>query len=196
MPRRRRTDCRPGRICGDPTAGLCERVVVEVPRVFDGCVYRSPSESFVVRLDAMPGGLTPPFVFLELISDGAAVLSDVRIHNTDGPKSRVTCTVTIPVKCRFRDASGREATGYGAVTERREVLLFVPEENWRERGACRITAKAALCGMRGSFIGESTVAVSCRIEEEFEVVCPSRLLIPVYGEFDFPECEPQRLCRF
>jgi len=180
MPRNRREHVRPERICGDPLECLCERVVIEVPRVFDGCVRRVDSENFIVRLDAMPAGLEPPFVFLDLVSEGAAVISDIESHRV-GVKSRITCTVNVPVKCRFRDNTGREAIGYGALMQRVEVMLFMPEFS-------NIKVRAGINSSNGAFLSDDTVSVNCCYEEEFTTVGTARLMIPVYDGFEFPEC--------
>jgi len=185
----KKTHCRAGEICGDPRVGLCERVVVEIPRVFDGCIKHGANENFVVKLDAMPSGTQPPFTFLCMRSDGNAAVSDVDIHRMC-PKSRICAQVNIPVRCRFNDATGKEFAGYGAVAAQREVVLFVPDEICE----CRVKVKAAFRATNGAFINNDTVSASGCTVEEFEVVGCSRLLIPAYGEFCFPECCPKNPC--
>ena len=187
MPRNRINGVRPGRICGDPLECLCERVVIEVPRVFDGCIRRVDSENFVVRLDVIPDGLEPPFIFLALVSDGEAVLSDVVTTTRAGVRSRISCTVSFPVKCRFRDNAGREALGYGTLTQRAEVLLHMPPSS-------SLSVRAGINSLNGAFISEDTVSVNCCYEEEFTTAGMARLMIPVYDGLVIPECNVDSPC--
>jgi len=186
MPRNRIDSVRPGRICGDPLRCLCERVVIEVPRVFDGCVRRVDSENFVVRLDAIPEGLEPPFVFLELVSDGEAVLSDITTTRV-GVRSRIACTVSIPVRCRFRDNTGREALGYGTLIQRTEVILHMPPSS-------SLRVRAGINSLNGAFISDDTVSVNCCYEEEFTTAGTARLMVPVYDGLYIPECNAGNPC--
>jgi len=192
---------RPGRICGDPTNGLCERVVIEVPRVLDGCTNIVPSENFVVRLDAMTPNLAPPFVFVDLVSEGPATLTDVQIHRTSCDKSRINCIITVPVRCRYLDSAGVEGVGHGALVERREVVLYVPDIEAMPTNILRRTTRdyevrvrVAINSTSGSFVSNDTVVVSCCVMDEFEVVGIQRLLVPAYGDFEFPQCRLNNPC--
>jgi len=186
MPHNQIDGVRPGRICGDPLRCLCERVVIEVPRIFDGCIRRVDSENFVVRLDVIPEGVEPPFIFLELVSEGEAVLSDITATRI-GAKSRICCTVSVPVRCRFRDSTGREALGYGTLVQRAEVLLCMPPLS------C-LRVRAGINSINGAFISDNTVSVNCCYEEEFTTVGTARLMVPVYDGLHIPECRFDSPC--
>ena len=55
---------RAGRITGDPAAGLCERMCIEVKRVFDGCRESVSNQNFTLELNGIPPQAVPPLTFI------------------------------------------------------------------------------------------------------------------------------------
>ena len=50
-----------GRIYGNPLCGLCERVCIEVKKVFDGCITRIGNIPYTVALSNFTPGTVQPY---------------------------------------------------------------------------------------------------------------------------------------
>ncbi|MCL2061999.1 MAG: hypothetical protein FWH03_05175 [Firmicutes bacterium] len=175
-----------GRISGDPTRGLCERVVIEVQRVYDGCITRIPSKTFVLRLDDIePPGLKPPFTYVSAESSGAAEFRDVSVTPLSEGRSRIEGDVIIPITVHFTDSYGRRGTGISTVTVHRDVVLHTPA---RSLVPFRVTTQATLASDIGSFISEDTVNIVCCIVLITKIIVPTDIVIPCYGRGVYPDC--------
>ena len=163
-------------------ARRCERIVVEVDRVYDACMVKG-EETFVVRLSDIEPEAVPPYNFLDMRRTGAAVLSHIDARQCENGKSKINCVVNIPVRCDFCDAVGRRSFGYGTITERREVCLCMPEN-----GVLKVEANVK--SLNGAFINDEVVAETYCVEEIFKVVGREDVVINTACA-EFPECRGQ-----
>lgn len=176
---------RAGKICGNPVNGLCERVVIEVARVFDGCITRIPSRTFILHLENMTPGLTPPFTYISAASSAPAVFENVNIIPLDERRSRIEGDVVIPLSVRYTDSQGRPGTANSSVTVHREVVLNTPA---RSLVPFEVTVQASLASDIGTFINNDTVNIVCCIVILTKVIVLTDIVVPSYGRSIYPEC--------
>ena len=85
---------RAGRISGDPAKGLCERICIEVPRVFDGCRESFDNQTFVLELTGISPQAVPPFTFVEATNYGEIVFENVSVVSlTNGLPTRTAMRI-------------------------------------------------------------------------------------------------------
>ena len=75
------TDRGPGRINGNPLNGLCEKVCVEVKKVFDACMKQTQEDGVVLNLTGnVPANPTYPLTFISARSvSTTGVLQNVQV---------------------------------------------------------------------------------------------------------------------
>ena len=176
---------RAGKICGSPTAGLCERVAIEVPRVFDGCIARIPSKTFILRLTEMTPNLQPPFTYVSADSSGPASFENVLIVPVGERRSRIAGDVVIPLVVRYTDSMGNPGTAKSSVTVHREVVLNTPS---RALVPFSVTSQASLASEIGAFITEDTVNIVCCTVIITKIIVLTDIVVPTYGNSVYPEC--------
>ena len=176
-----------GKITRNPLCGLCERVCIDVKRIYDGCVFRDPSDNFEISLsDFTPGGTVPPYTFTQVRSNGEPVaLGGLTVSAGTDERMRVTYTATIPVTVAFTDSAGVSGTAKGAVSIGRDVLLKIPDDPFVPYV---IEAAANLLGNIGSFTQNDAVRVTACVVLVTRVVVRDEILVPSYGKCEYPQC--------
>ena len=120
----------PGNISGNPMNGLCEKVCVQVRKVFDACISQTTLENLSVTLtDLSPASPAEPLTFVSGRSTSSrGVITALTVTPlTDRPGlSRVLATVSIPVSITYTDANGVEGTGTGSLSLTEDVVMCVP----------------------------------------------------------------------
>ena len=191
------TDRCPCQISGNPLNGLCEKVCVEVHKVFDACMKQSQEDGIVLALtDNVPASPTYPLTFISAKSTSTeGTLSAVQIDRLqDRPNfARVQVTVTVPVEVLYTDANGVEGKGQSSVAFSQDVILFVPEPSVIPYG---VKAVVSLISTEGTYTAENTFTVSCCSTIILKIVMPVELLIPSYGYCAIPPCQDysQEVC--
>lgn len=182
----------PGRINGDCTAGITERVCVQVKKIYDSCMQQEQLENITVRLtDICPGNtkFEAPVTFISCRSTSTkGRVRDLCIERIcDRPNfARVRCKIDIPVEILFEDNCGREGSGRGTICVAKDVVLFVPDESIIPYEIDNIVS--AICVM-GCYLGENTFALTACVTVILKVVAEVELLIPSYGFCKIPPCE-------
>lgn len=129
------SDVCPGRISGDCTNGLTERVCIQVKKIYDSCMQQEQLDNINVKLtDICPGNtkFEAPVTFISCRSTSTkGRIRDLCIDRIcDRPNfARVRCKVDIPVEILFEDNCGKEGSGRGVITVAKDVVLFVPDES-------------------------------------------------------------------
>lgn len=177
---------RAGRITGNPLNGLCERVCIEVPVVFDGCVSRDQSLSVQLILTNITPGMVYPFTYISAVSYGVATLENQVVTSLDNNRIRIVGDVVIPVIVTFTDATGRTGTGRSSVALRKDIILRTPT---RSLVPYRISVTANLASQIGNFINETTVNILCCVVCVIKIVVDADIVIPAYGYSVYPSCE-------
>lgn len=182
---------RPGPICGNPTAGLCEKVLIETDKVFDACLIQTTETGIVLTTtDNDPANPTLPLTFISAESDpnNPAVINDVVITRlNDRPNfATVTGNVVIPVIVSYRDANGILGTATSTITFPINPILFVPQPSINP---VRIEVSAQFRSQIGTFTGENTFTVTGCLQIIVKVLSKVILLIPSFGYPVIPPCQ-------
>ena len=155
---------RPGPICGNPTAGLCEKVLIETDKVFDAALLQTTETGIV----------------LTTANYNPATISDVVITRlTDRPNfATVTGNVTVPVIVTYRDANGVLGTATSSIVYPINAMLYVPQPSLNP---IRIEVDAQFRSQIGTYTAENTFTVTGCLQIIIKVLSKVILLIPSYG---------------
>ncbi|MGI6705222.1 MAG: hypothetical protein ACOX6S_02810 [Clostridia bacterium] len=182
----------PGRIRGEATRGLIERVCIQVKKVYDACLQQEQFDDVRIRLkDIRPSGteFTRPLNFESCRSVAAkAKIRNLRIDRLpERPNfARVRADVDIPIEVVFTDCKGRQGAGDAVVTVSKDVILFVPDES-----IVPFTVEAlgsAIC-VTGTFVDDFRFDVTICVTVILKIVAEVDLLIPAFGFCRIPPCE-------
>ena len=176
---------RAGRISGDPAKGLCERICIEVPRVFDGCRESFDNQTFVLELTGISPQAVPPFTFVEATNYGEIVFENVSVVSLTNGRSRISGDIVIPILVTFTDANGDAYTGTSTVRQHREVILRIPE---RSVVPYRIEVFAAFLSRVGNFVSDTAVSVQACYTYIIKIIVMTDILVPIYGTAVYPDC--------
>ena len=191
------TDRCPCQISGNPLNGLCEKVCVEVNKVFDACMKQSQEDGIVLNLtDNVPADPTYPLTFISAKSTTTeGNLTAVQVDRlADRPNfARVQVTVEVPVEVLYTDANGVEGKAQSTVSFSQDVILFVPEPSVIPYS---VKAVVSLISTEGVYTGENQFTVSCCVTLILKIIMPVELLVPSYGYCAIPPCQDysQEVC--
>lgn len=182
---------RPGPICGNASNGLCEKVLIEVTKVFDACVSQETDTGLILTVsDLTPASPTLPLTFIsaENTIGTTATTSNVVIDRLETAPNyaNVSLDVTIPVTVYYRDSNGVLGQGKSTVTVSKSVILFVPQP---AVSPVNITATGVLSSTIGTYTAENTFTVTGCIEVVLKVVSLVDILVPSYGYPEIPPCQ-------
>ena len=187
----------PGPITGNPLHGLCEKVCIQVNKVFDACIKQVTEEDVtIVVTNPVPPNPVQPLTFISAKNIYAAgtVTNLVVSRLDDKPKyARVQCDVVIPLEVIYVDANGVEGKGVATMTVEEDVILHIPEESIIPFS---IEAVTGVVCPEGSFVGTNTFDVTACVTLILKVVVEVELLVPSYGYCPIPPCQEynQELC--
>lgn len=187
----------PCQITGNPLNGLCEKVCVEVNKVFDACIKQTQEEGLALNLT----NLTPttpvyPLTFISAKSIGnQGTVSNLSIDRLqDRPNfARVQVTVTVPVEVLFADANNVEGKATSTVTFTEDVIMFVPEPSVIPY---TVNSVVSLVSTQGVYTQENQFTCSACVTLILKIVMTVDLLIPSYGYCNIPPCQDysQEVC--
>lgn len=187
----------PGSIANNPLAGLCEKVCIQVEKVFDACIKQNQLENYALTLtDFTPGEPTYPLTFISARSSSSkgriTGLNVDRQH--DKQCARVSGNVSIPLQVVYVDASGVEGTAESSITIPFDVLLFVPAPSIMPYD---VTAIVSAVSPEGTFttVG-NTFTINACTTVILKVSMPVELLVPSYGYCAIPPAQEfsQEVC--
>lgn len=184
-----RTDRTPGRISGNPLNGLCEKVCIEVKKVFDACMKQEAITDLSVTItDITPAGTVEPYTFLSARSiNSHSIISNLIVTPLDdGACSRVSATITIPIEVLFTDANGITASGSSTVTLTRDVVLSTPQPSVMPY---EVEAITNLIAPEGEYLGNNVFSITGCITGILKIVMEVELLVPSYGYCQIPTCQ-------
>jgi len=188
------TDARPGIFPGqtsNPLNGLCERIAVQVTKVFDACMYQAQIENYRLTVSNFnPANPAFPLNYISTYSTNAPaqVTNLVITRFDDRPNfARVQADINIPVIVTYTDANGVTGTATATVTINQDVIMYVPQPSIVP---VNVVAFANVSSTIGSFIDESTVNITLCITLILKVVADVDVIIPSYGYTAIPPCTP------
>lgn len=189
---------KPGPVCGNPTSGICEKILIETTKVFDACICSSTETGVVLTLDGFdPADPTLPLTLVsaENTTDTDAVVSDLVIDRLDTCPNyaNVSFTLTIPVTVTYRDANGVSGTATSSVVVNKSVILFVPQPALTP---VNVVATGVLRSRIGTFTAPDIFTITACIEVIVKVTSVVDVLVPSYGYPTLPPCQsaPTQAC--
>ena len=188
------TDSRPGIFPGttnNPLNGLCERIAVQVTKVFDACLYQAQLENYRLTVSNFnPENPALPLTYISAYSTNAPaqVTNLVITRFDDRPNfARVEADINIPVIVTYTDANGVTGTATATVTIHQDVIMYVPQPSIVP---VNVVAFANVSSTIGTFIGENVFSVTLCVTLILKVVADVDVIIPSYGYTAIPPCTP------
>lgn len=187
----------PGQITGNPLNGLCEKVCIEVKKVFDACMQQSQLNGVVLNItDLTPANPTYPLTFVSARSTASkGVISNLLVEPLTERENaaRVKADITIPVSVAYTDANGVEGVGTASVTVTKDVILNIPAASIMPYS---VEAVVSLVSTQGTYTGENQFTVDCCVSIILKIVMEVELLVPSYGYAQIPPCQEytQEVC--
>lgn len=187
----------PGRISGNPLSGLCDKVCIQVKKVFDACMRQSQEDGVTVTLTSLtPANPTYPLTFVSARSiNTVAEISSLQVDPIpDRPNlSRVQVSYVIPVEVLYTDANGVEGKGNAQITLSQDVILYVPAPSIIPYS---VEAIVSVVSPEGSYVSGNTFTVTFCTTTILKIVMPVELMVPSYGYATIPPCQEytQEVC--
>ena len=187
----------PGPICGNPVNGLCEKVCIQVKKVFDACIKQITDEDVVLHVvDIVPGNPVFPLTFVSAKNITAkGKIEDLNITRLEDKQkfARVQCVVKIPLEVIFIDANGAECKGKSEIAIPEDVILHIPEASIIPY---EIKAVVGAIAPEGVYLRDHDFTVTTCISIILEDVVDVELLVPSYGYCPIPPCQEfnQEVC--
>ncbi len=187
----------PGPVNGNPLNGLCEKVCVQVKKVFDACMQQSQLTDIVVNITNLtPTTPTYPLTFISARSNSQqGVISNLLIEPlAERPHSaRVRADITMPISVAYTDANGVEGVATSTVTVTKDVILNIPTASIMPYG---VEAVVSFVSTLGSYTGDNQFTIDGCTSIILKIVMDVELLIPSYGYTPIPPCQEytQEVC--
>ncbi len=187
----------PGQISGNPMNGLCEKVCVEVKKVFDACMQQSQLTDIALTItNPTPTNPTYPLTFISAKSTTSqGVISNLLIDPlSERPNcARVRADVTIPVSVAYTDANGVEGVATSSITITKDVILNIPSASIMPYA---VEALVSLVSTQGTYTSEGVFTIDACVSIILKIVIEVELLIPSYGYCALPPCQDytQEVC--
>ena len=187
----------PGQITGNPLNGLCEKVCIEVKKVFDACMQQSQLNGIVLNLTGLtPPNPTYPLTFVSAKSTTSkGVISNLLVEPLTERENaaRVKADITIPVSVAYTDANGVEGVATSSVTVTKDVILNIPAASIMPYS---VEAVVSLVSTQGTYTGENQFTIDCCVSIILKIVMEVELLVPSYGYAQIPPCQEytQEVC--
>lgn len=170
------------------SSNKCEKVCIEVNRVFDANVQRNSLEDVVLDVTFPPNTPTTGLTVQSISNSGQGVVSDLVITPlAPSRRSRVSYTLTIPIVIVAADSVGTTYTGTASLVLTRDIIMNLPAS-----GAIMsidIEVAANLTGIPVSLSAGVLVANLCVILVT-KAVAPVILVVPTYGYPVLPAAQP------
>ncbi len=189
------TESRPGIFPGqtnNATNGLCERICIQVKKVFDACMMQAQLENYSLTLtDFNPANPTTPLTFVSGNSLGSsATVSDLIITRFDDRPNfaRVQANINIPVTITYTDALGIPGSAKGTITVHQDVILYVPQPSLTPIDVVAFGSAVIPNGTYDTTTGGFTINACVTIV--LKVVADVDVLVPSYGYCPMPPCTP------
>ena len=164
----------------------CERVCVEVKRVFDACLQRKSVENaqLPVAFSCPPSRCS---TVESVTNNGMAIISNLEI--TPLPRSacsRVRYTLTIPIQVVLSNNAGKNIVGTTSFTLQQDILLKVPASTALVPVHVEVTANVV--GLNNS-LSDSVLTTTLCVTIVTKVLARVILSIPTFGYPCIPPCQ-------
>ena len=187
----------PGPINGNPLNGLCEKVCVEVKKVFDACMQQGQLTGIVLDITNLtPSNPTYPLTFVSAKSTTqVGTISNLLIEPiSERPNSaRVKCDIIVPISVAYVDANGVEGVATSTVTISKDVILNIPSASIMPYS---VEGIVSLVSTIGNYTAVNQFTIDACVSVILKIVMEVELLIPSYGYTPIPPCQDytQEIC--
>lgn len=185
-----RTEQIPGPITGNPLRGLCEKVCIQVKKVFDACLKQQHIIDTQVALTSFtPANPAFPLTFVSGQSSTTIepTLTNVVITRFDDRPNfaHVSAIANVPIEIVYTDANNVQGVATGVISLPQDVVLFLPQASiipfQVELVASAIIAQATIV--------DNVATVEGCVMLIIKIVAETELLIPSYGYCHIPQCQ-------
>lgn len=172
--------------------GLCERICIQVTKVFDACLNQAQLENYTLRIsNPSPANPTYPLAYISAYSTASqpATISNLVITRfEDRPNfSRVQATVNIPVVVTYTDANNISGTADGVVSINEDVIMYVPQPALTP---INVVAFGSVTSTIGNYTTDGAFSVTACVTVVLKVVADVDVMVPSYGYPPIPPCTP------
>ncbi|MGI6213306.1 MAG: hypothetical protein ACOYIQ_01995 [Christensenellales bacterium] len=183
MANSRRVKCNTSGLLHNGRDNFCDRVVVNVTRVFDACIKQFAEEN--VTLKVVFSSYKPPYTFISGRSI-TTIMQNLTITPIEGsPCSRVKFDLIIPLAIVATNSLGVEVTGEASATASIDVVLRVPNDALTP---AMIDCTATVVVLDGSFSSNNLRCTLCFTIIN-KVIANVDLILPTAGYPVIPSCE-------
>ena len=169
----------PGVIEGNPLSGLKNRVVITATRVLDAARQQTSTEKASLALVGVRPDVQPT-TFISVtnttVQSGVTNLTVTRLEERPC-FARIQCNVHSPLTVTFLDQDSIQHTAQTQITERKDIIMYVPEASVFP---FEITAVSSTSALQGTFSGNTLNCTTCTTTI-MKVTAETDLLIPSYG---------------
>lgn len=185
-----RTEQIPGPINGNPLRGLCEKVCIQVKKVFDACL----KQQHVVDTQVQLSNFTPenPAFPLTFVSGQSSLTEQPTLSNvvitrfTDRPNfAHISAIANVPIDIVYTDANGVQGVATGVISLPQDVVLFLPQASIVP---FQVEVVASAIVAQGTF-DEDVITLEACVMLIIKIVAETELLIPSYGYCHIPQCQ-------
>ena len=180
----------PGPIHGNALNGLCEKVCLQVKKVFDACMRQTTEENVSITLtDLNPANPTYPLTFVSGKSTVArGVVTGLAIDPIEDKSnlSRLRANITIPIEVAYTDANGIAGSGSATLTVPVDIVIGTPEPAIIPYSVETVVGAVLPDGI---FVSENTFSVTACITIVIKTETDVELLVPSYGYCYIPPCQ-------
>ncbi len=187
----------PGQINGNPLNGLCEKVCLQVKKVFDACMQQSQLTDIVLNITNLtPANPTYPLTFISAKSTvSQGVVSNLLIEPlAERPNcARVKADIIIPVSVAYTDANNVEGVASATITIPKDVILNIPSASIMPYN---VEAVVSLVSTQGTYTDFNQFIIDACVSIIIKIVMEVELLVPSYGYAAIPPCQEytQEVC--
>ncbi|MDD4797191.1 MAG: hypothetical protein PHO66_05440 [Eubacteriales bacterium] len=181
----------PGNIAETEGFRCCERICVQVKRVYDACLEQTQTDRIVTVTNITPSNPVPvaPLTLVSCRSTSVTgEVHDLMIDRLpDRPQfARVRCCIRIPIEVVFTDGTNREYVGQAYIIVKKDVVLCVPDNSLVPFDLQTIVN--AIC-VTGYHVRNWEFNISVCISIILKIVADVDILLPSYGFCPIPPCE-------
>ena len=181
---------RPCQINSNALSGVCEKVLIEVDKIFDACLSREDNVQYILSLsNFIPTTYAEPLTFVtaDSIPTQPATITQTSIERIDSRPNfaNVSLTLSIPVQVNFNDANGNPVTANATITTTRSVVLFMPQDSLTP---LEVRASAYFSGQIGVLSDATTLTVTGCLQIIIKVIANVDILVPSFGYPCLPPC--------
>ncbi len=185
-----RTEQMPGPINSNPLRGLCEKVCLQVKKVFDACLKQQHITNYPLAItEFTPANPTYPLTFVSgksSLNEKPYITNLVVSRFEDRPAfAHISLDANIPVDIVYTDATGVEGVASGVITLPQDVVLFLPQASIIPF-EIELVASAVIA--QATFNNGVATCEGC-VMLIIKVVAETEMLMPSYGYCQIPQCQ-------